>query len=229
LQFVTNIITGREAVYGARLRTLRSVDALLLLAEWHPLSLFMDLDDDDHRLNRPVLGATNDSARPQDLSSRARKSDKTSAMIFSCAVALANELGVFHDDSDLIQVLPASAQDQQRRCQLRDILWMYNGHLSLRVGVKTMLPASYSRPIEDVENPSPVSPAERDEQQWMRHMKARAELIGISNAIKEDLWHFYMQPSRTALRRSYESMGEAIDHLKFMLNAWWLKYLDPGW
>lgn len=134
------------------LRSLGSIEALLLLTDWHPRNLHFPPGDDENALldvdaqnetEYPTNRASNSSAEGrlafQKWLEPAWRSDRMSWMLLSTAQALAFELGVFDQKSDS-KVASESPAEQTRKRRLRRLILVYITQSSGRLGIPSMLP-----------------------------------------------------------------------------------------
>ncbi|KXT05290.1 hypothetical protein AC578_10956 [Pseudocercospora eumusae] len=150
------------------LRTLGSVESLVLLTEWHPRAMHFPPDEDDDDLmvpeqawGTPAIGS--EDGVPKGIGGHRMdawlepcwRSDRMCWMLLGMAMSLAMEIGVF-DSSEWQRHARAtdghslSAEDltkyDKRRGNVRDLLLVYVTQTSGRVGLTSMLPGYYSKP-----------------------------------------------------------------------------------
>lgn len=140
------------------LRSLGTVEALLLLTDWHPRSLYFPPGDDENALldaDVELFCEQNDDCEAGGKAAKATsaenrfafhewlepvwRSDRMSWMLLSTAQALAFELGVF----DKIDGLPRpddSPSEQRRKRRVRRLILVYVSQCSGRLGIPSMLP-----------------------------------------------------------------------------------------
>ncbi|KAK6380561.1 hypothetical protein LTR65_001353 [Meristemomyces frigidus] len=150
------------------LRTLGTVESLVLLTEWHPRAMHFPPDEDDDELmlpDQPVAtpGFADETDAPKGIGGQRMdawlepcwRSDRMCWMLLGMAMSLAFEIGVF-DASDWqrharsMDGQPLSAAELQtydsRRGTVRDLLLVYVTQTSGRLGLTSMLPGNYSKP-----------------------------------------------------------------------------------
>lgn len=149
------------------LRTLGSVESLVLLTEWHPRAMHFPPDEDDDDLmtpdapyGTPEMAASNGGKgigghRMDAWLEPCWRSDRMCWMLLGMAMSLAMEIGVF-DSSEWQRHArapdgqPLSAADltsyDKRRGNVRDLLLVYVTQTSGRLGLTSMLPGYYSKP-----------------------------------------------------------------------------------
>ncbi|KAI5295575.1 hypothetical protein KEM52_000953 [Ascosphaera acerosa] len=144
----------RSVKRAGPLRSLGTVEALLLLTDWHPRSLYFPPSDDENALldADPELMLDRDQSanRSASLSSEGRfafpewlepvwRADRMSWMLLSTAQSLAFELGVFDLKNDLTK--SSDPPDEQRRKRrVRRLILVYTSQCSGRLGIPSMLP-----------------------------------------------------------------------------------------
>ncbi|KAH5423587.1 hypothetical protein HBI23_198410 [Parastagonospora nodorum] len=140
------------------LRTLGTVESLMLLTEWHPRALHFPPGDDDDELVLPDNRADDAGPRPDMLPGVGDKridswlepcwrSDRMCWMLLGNAMTLAFEIGVFDDTSEMEfenaneKLSHATVKAYYRRKNhLRDLLIIYVTQTSGRLGLTSMLP-----------------------------------------------------------------------------------------
>lgn len=142
------------------LRSLGTVEALLLLTDWHPRNLHFPPGDDENALldldaqahsrsemendGDPINRTATSNAGEGRLAFQtwlepAWRSDRMSWMLLSTAQALAFELGVFDQKSES-KIANESPIEQTRKRRLRRLILVYVSQSSGRLGIPSMLP-----------------------------------------------------------------------------------------
>ncbi|CAI7664672.1 unnamed protein product [Penicillium discolor] len=153
---LSSSMSGKGSV-GGQLRSLGTVEAMLLLTEWHPRNLHFPPGDDENSLldTDPQTYSRTDNPLDHDGEHTSKgsegrvafqkwlepawRSDRMSWMLLSTAQALAFELGVFDPKGDAKAVNePLSEQTRKRR--LRRLILVFITHSSGRLGIPSMLP-----------------------------------------------------------------------------------------
>lgn len=148
---------GKGGVNG-QLRSLGTVEAMLLLTEWHPRNLHFPPGDDENSLldtdpqtqGRLDSHLDHDSEQTGHRGSEGRfafqkwlepawRSDRMSWMLLSTAQALAFELGVF-DPKGESKLASEPLTEQTRKRRLRRLILVFITHSSGRLGIPSMLP-----------------------------------------------------------------------------------------
>ncbi|KAJ5122539.1 hypothetical protein N7448_003671 [Penicillium atrosanguineum] len=150
--------SGKSYAKG-NLRALGTVEALLILTDWHPRNLhFPPGDDENTLLDREAQSQsradkdidTESQTKGQNSSAEGRvafqkwlepawRSDRMSWMLLSTAQALAFELGVF-DHKTESKGAHESLPEQTRKRRLRRLILVFITHSSGRLGIPSMLP-----------------------------------------------------------------------------------------
>lgn len=150
------------------MRTLGSVESLVLLTEWHPRAMHFPPAQDDSELMQPEpIQVISDTA---DLNTASKgiggqrmdawlepcwRSDRMCWMLLGLAMTLAFEIGIFdssewqrHTRTLYGQTLSPDELDayNRRRGNVRDLLLVYVTQTSGRLGLTSMLPSSYNDP-----------------------------------------------------------------------------------
>lgn len=150
------------------LRTLGTVESLVLLTEWHPRAMHFPPDEADEELmipDEPVPAY--DTTEPTDAMKGIGgqrmdawlepcwRSDRLCWMLLGISMSLAFEIGVFDSTewerhARTTDGQPLSADGLQtynrRRGNVRDLLLVYVTQTSGRLGLTSMLPSNYSTP-----------------------------------------------------------------------------------
>lgn len=228
------ILLGQEKSSKAKTRTLGSVEALILMTEWHPRALQVppvsDGWDTDMILSFPDVRDQNGVAvdNPsrdrwlEDVIQPAQRSDRMSRTILSMAMSLANELGVFdqNEDADQGKMSQYELRQYHRRKALGKLLFLYQEQLSSRLGCKSLMPESVSHGITS-SSTSRMSFAKRGED-WNSFVIAWTELTKMVRSISDVL--FPSQAITSQLLRSGRYIG-IIEHFRLMLSGWEEKHL----
>lgn len=160
------------------LRTLGTVEGLLLLTEWHVRGLHFPMDveggdwmvdvSDDEELPHPsrtrktVVEGLGD--RIENILEPAYRSDRMSWMLLGNALALAYELGVFDEIDEAATAPPtdasaASAAFRLRFSRIQKLLLVYVLQLASRLGWTSMIPRHITHAVKHKLNSQAPSPA----------------------------------------------------------------------
>ena len=159
-----------QITWPGSLRTLGTIEALLLLSDWQPRSLHFPPDDDDnHLLNvnydkLPAhLTSNGTTAHNPSLDALpfaswlepAWRSDKMCWMLMGLAQALSLELGVF-DPNEAEGTGLVAQREQQRKKRIRRMVLVYVAQISGRNGIPNVLRPSEWAPDIDYRTASPI-------------------------------------------------------------------------
>lgn len=238
-RFIMKIMLGQVKPSKAQSRTIGSIEALLLLSEWHPRALHFPTAADgwDCELMIGANNTTEEGAKLlegdatssrwlEDVIEPAKRSDRMSWMLMGCALSLAQELGLFEDNAsiDKDQVsYPKFTTDFLilRRIRARKLLYVLLEQLSWRLGCTSMIPQSLNHALMEK---IPVDSATGAVEQWQSFMSAWVELTKLARSVSDTIY-----PS-TATTRSLLRTGRYIgllEHFQPLLTSWRKKYLDP--
>ncbi|KAK3703925.1 zinc finger transcriptional activator [Vermiconidia calcicola] len=221
------------------LRTLGTVESLVLLTEWHPRAMHFPPDEADEELMIPdepvATPGISETNEPKGIGGQRMdawlepcwRSDRMCWMLLGISMSLAFEIGVFDASEWLRHALsndgqPLSAGGLQaydrRRGNVRDVLLIYVTQTSGRLGLTSMLPSNYTKP-ED----SPLY--KRD--------------LSTHESIQENVLHFWLKISslmregnqkifaNKAFTRDLIRNGDykaALDRLRPPLQQWRLDF-----
>lgn len=147
---------------NGNLRSLGTIEALLLLTDWHPRALHFPPGDDENTLldmDPQLLAHVNGKGEDHDSDHAGKghnggsegrvafykwlepvwRSDRMSWMLLSTAQALAFELGIFDPDNADKSSTETAAQRARKR-RLRRLILVYVSQSSGRLGIPSMLP-----------------------------------------------------------------------------------------
>lgn len=243
---IQRVLLGQEKLSAAKLRTVGTVEALLLLTEWHPRSMSfpppIDGWDSDllmhwsHEQN-PVPDSTPGEARGRwlrDVIIPTRKSVRMSWMLTNCAMSLASELGILGDSK------PGTEQQQQQQQRSRllprarqttptqhlpSLLYLYSEQASLQLGCQSLVPPGLSRRVPHKLPASAVGGY--DELQTC--IAAWIALTRLTKAMMEALFPSNVERAQLLHRARYLDL---VDYFDPMLSAWREEHLDNphcGW
>lgn len=238
-RFIMKIMLGQVKPSKAQSRTIGSIEALLLLSEWHPRALHFPTAADgwDCELMIGANNTTEEGAKLlegdttssrwfEDVIEPAKRSDRMSWMLMGCALSLAQELGLFEDNSSIDKdqtSYPKSTSEFLilRRIRARKLLYVLLEQLSWRLGCTSMIPQSLNHALMEK---IPVDSATGAVEQWQSFMSAWVELTKLARSVSDTIY-----PS-AAITRSLLRTGRYIgllEHFQPLLIAWRKKYLDP--
>ncbi len=222
--------TGQITWKGS-LRTLGTIEALLLLTDWHPRALHFPPGDNENRLLDADFRLTKDDAASGTDTFEARedgkvafsswlepawRSDRMSWMLLGAAVTLSFELGVFDKEHYNCKDHHGPDSECARKQRVRRMVLVYVSQTSGRLGFTPML--SFEEWREDpvferttkVHRHGPTDPVELMQECWM----------GIAGLMYKANKEIFLSKQYTRdLTRSGQYI-EAIARFKPMLQTW---------
>ncbi|KAI1018462.1 hypothetical protein LB503_005541 [Fusarium chuoi] len=226
---VMRIIFGQEKRSKAKTRTRGSIEALLLIIEWHPQAIHLppasdgwdsstlltDFDPrDDQFDNQADTTDDNEAQWLRDVILPAKTSDRMSWMLLGCVQSLALELGLCDDgERGDTSAKPPGFKAQQTR--LRDLLYIFLEQQSSRLGCPSMMPTSVSRFMSES--------SRRDVQGDSAIVTAWLDLTNLTRTIIDVLC-----PSAAGIREILSSCRyvNIIKHFQKQLAGWKTTHLS---
>lgn len=218
------ITLGAEKYSVAKSRTLGSIQALLLITDWHPRSLHFPPENDgwDASLAPSVddtflpHSVNNEASRRwrEDVFEPAKRSDRLSWMLVGIATTLAHELGVFKRVEDDVQ---PSEHLQLSTIRIRRLLYIYTTQLALRLGCTSVFPQEALLDVLQPPRSSDFRPKTEDE-------LALAKWIDITKILSTAADMFFESPSGTKrLLRSTRHLT-LLNHFKPLMDSFYREY-----
>ena len=235
-QLLLRLLLGQEKLSKGKLRSLGTMEALLLLTEWHPRAVAFPpsvdgwdssllLHSDEHGAHLPKESAENVQCRwAEDVVRPARKFDQMSWMLLSTAMGLACEMGLFEEpDFRRNKSWTRSASDSQNRIRrLRILLYVYAEQLSIQVGATSIIPQSVQNSMLAIKIGTQgldiAAPADE-----RNILGAWLELTKLSRLTADTLLHPATETQQLITSGRYVAL---IDHLKQSLLQCEKKYLQ---
>jgi hypothetical protein len=237
---ILRVVLGQEKKSKGKTRTPGTIEALLLLTEWNPRSLYFpppndgwdsDLllsssdkrDELHHGTEAPSRGRW-----LEDVINPAKRSDQMSWMLAGCALSLAQELGIFEDrDKDAYRdwsmYPPGEERRVEQRHRLRKLLYLYIEQLSSRLGCESIMPQSLSHNLSVA--PCSTVSVYRSTDNWLPFMSAWIELTKLVKSVSDMLFH---SPSFTNHLLQSGRYITLIEHFQPLLSAWKIKHLNAS-
>lgn len=224
--------TSAKISHKGNLRSLGTIEALLILTDWHPRNLHFPPGDDENALidldaqagrydnldndgessaQRGSSGAPEGRLAFQTWLEPAWRSDRMSWMLLSTAQALAFELGVFDQKSDA-KSSSESAAEQTRKRRLRRLILVYITQSSGRLGIPSMLPLPQW--ADDIQ-PTPVTGSKADEVDKMHDC-----WLGISKIMYQANQLLFASNEQTSDLIRSGRYQEQIDRFQPYLREW---------
>ncbi|KAL7796322.1 hypothetical protein V8C43DRAFT_278830 [Trichoderma afarasin] len=213
-QLLQQISLGQGRASNRRLRSIGTIEALLLLTEWYPQAMqFMDSHDEWD--GEPSIA--DDSLHTQSPNwlegfiEPCRQFDRMSWMILGSAHMLAHELGIFRSQQEERVGIETDAVGEARRTKVCDLLFIYMTLLAARLGFHSILPLPFSQSVLSRATGSSTQTIEA----WI-------ELLRFTKTV-----HASMMSSASNMRELLLAGNhiELIEHFKPILSQWRHKYL----
>lgn len=220
---ISRLVFGQEKGFLAKTRTVGSIEALLLLTEWHPRALHFppEIDGWDSDL---LLTALDDSSAPalngrppnrwlEDVIEPARRSDRMSWMLLGCALSLAHELNIF-DDGQETETMTRNNDTEatlnlDERARTRRLLYVFMTQLSLRLGTMSMLPHNLPQIVGNRNTQRHAA--------WQTFMLAWIELTKLLKSVSDLAF-----PSKSFTQELFRSgrYVSLLEHFQLLLKQW---------
>ncbi|KAI2726285.1 transcriptional regulator family: Fungal Specific TF [Penicillium roqueforti] len=227
------LIFGQEKSTKSKVRSLGTVEALLLMSEWHPRALHFPPEtdgwDDDLIPEAPRTHDNNDSNPApgnrgvEDIIEPARRSDQMSWMLLGCALSLGHELGIFETEGSIPPANEPEWRDQMaiRWQRVQRLLYVYINQLAWRIGCMSPIPQSLTHAILGGRKPQGLSPPGST---WLTFMDSWIELTKLAKSVTDMFF-----PSAAFARQQLHSGRYVglLEHFRPLLNQWKDKYLQP--
>ena len=234
---ITRTLFGQDKGLDPKTRSIGTIEALLLISEWHPRSLHFPPDDDgwDSNLVETAGGEGDEDTNGQPQSSSlassrwledviepARRSDRMSWMLLGSAMTLAHELGIFDENMDAGpggQSIEKEHSNSSRRMRARKLLYVYINHLASRLGYVSLIPPGLSQIVMRHTMADSASAS-----QWQSHMIAWIELTKLVKSVSDT---FFPSPAHTRqLLHTGRYVSLLEDHFLPLLDHWKRTHLD---
>ncbi len=232
----TRVMFGQEKGTSTGVRTIGTVESLIIMTEWHPRSLHFPPEgegwDSDliHRPpdRRPEMTSISPSERwLEEVIEPARRSDRMSWMLLGSALSLGHELGVFDPQPASTSFEQARSGDSpdttvylsRRKLRIQKLLHVFINQLASRLGYTSLMPHSLNLPGGN----GYTAHLTEDERRWDDFMAAWIGLTKLSKSISDVFF-----PSR-AETRQHLSGGRYVgllDHFSPLLTQWREVHLD---
>lgn len=218
------ITLGAEKYSVAKSRTLSSIQALLLITDWHPRSIHFPPENDGWDASlAPSIDDTytsqlceNEAVRRwrEDVYEPAKRSDRLSWMLVGMATTLAHELGVFKPMDDESRELSTSDRLQER---IRKLLYLYATQLSLRLGSTNIFPQEVLLDVLQASQPSTT-------QTHIQSDLMLAKWIEVTKLLSTAADMFFGTPAATKKLLRSSRYLTLLNHLKPLLESWYQDY-----
>jgi hypothetical protein len=225
------LVLGLEKYSKAKTRTLGTIEALLLLTEWHPRALYgpppndgwdsdmlFTVQDKRDQENNAVDNPSRTRWR-EDVIEPAHRSDRMSWMVISCAISLGNELGLFDErgsDSRIDEQLKKhEIRTLEQKSWLSRLLYVYQEQLSSRLGRRPIMAPSTSHAAVCATSFERSDTEKR--RAWTPFITAWTRLSKIVRSISDLLFPSISATSQIIRSGRYITITE---HIQSLLSVW---------
>ncbi|PYH45101.1 putative C6 transcription factor [Aspergillus saccharolyticus JOP 1030-1] len=223
---VMRLIFGQERSSHAKNRSIGTIEALLLMSEWHPRSLHFPPESDgwdSDLVLAPEPKSQDDSSSNrwlEDMVEPARRSDQMSWMLLGSALSLAHELGIFElddkkcDYASLYEGFISNDQIKLRRLRVQRLLYVYINQLAWRIGCVSLMPQSLNHTVLGRQTTRDVS---HSEDEWLALMDSWMDLTKLAKNVTDMFF-----PSINFARQQLHSGRyiDLLDHFCPLLQKW---------
>jgi len=224
---------GQEKLSKARTRNIGSIEALLLMSEWHPRSLQFPPDTDgwDSDFIMTHLDArdppTSDEEVPvsarwrEDVVEPTKRFERMSWMVLSSALALAHELGAFDPNirfpnPDGLTGIDAEMYLEHldlRRQRLPSLLFVYVNVLASRIGCTSPMPSN-----ADISVPIALQMSrQRGPREWVSCMNSWINITKMTNSTMTELYPLIN--AQTAFDTTEQSLS-TVEEKQTLIAIW---------
>ena len=225
-RLISRLTYGQESGQLLKVRTIGSIEALLLMSEWHARELYFPPEDDGWDLG--LLDSCTDpvgrdTAAPhaadwlQHPSEAARRSGRMSWLLLGNALSLSHELKIFSDcdEEDVVRRDPLWSK---RKIRIRQLLYIFTNQLSSRLGCGSMLPVNLAHSLK-----SPADIDHMHSNHSARSMEAWIELTKLLRSLCDVVF-----PSKTYTRQLLEDgrYVNLLEHFRSLLKNWHEQHIE---
>lgn len=234
-QLVMRLMFGQEKSSQPKIRSIGTIEALLLMSEWHPRSLHFPPESDGWDFDLisvpPEPRETGDNPSTnrwlEDMIEPARRSDQMSWMLLGSALSLAHELGIFEVDdkkwnySAGYEDYISTEQLKLRRLRVQRLLYVYINQLAWRIGCVSLIPQSLNHAILGRKTAKELS---QSGDEWLTFMDSWMDLTKLAKSVTDMFF-----PSVPFARQHLHSgrYVDLLDHFRPLLSKWEEKHLQP--
>ncbi|KAL4753896.1 hypothetical protein BDW72DRAFT_4720 [Aspergillus terricola var. indicus] len=233
-QLVTRLIFGQERTSNSKLRRIGTIEALLLMSEWHPRSLHFPPESDgwdsDLVIKAPQPRDEDGSSKNrflEDMVEPAKRSDQMSWMLLGAALSLSHELGIYEVNEDKRSWSMAyegyipSDQIKLRRQRVQRLLYVYINQLAWRIGCVSLMPQSLNHAILNRQTSRNLK---HYNDQWLAFMDSWMDLTKLAKSVTDMFF-----PSADFARQQLRSGRyiDMLDHFRPLLLKWEEEHLRP--
>ncbi|RDW81177.1 putative C6 transcription factor [Aspergillus mulundensis] len=233
-QLVTRLMFGQERTSNSKLRRIGTIEALLLMSEWHPRSLHFPPESDgwdfDLVIKPPQPRDEEGSTRNrllEDMVEPAKRSDQMSWMLLGAALSLSHELEIYEVNDDKRSWLSAyegcipGDQIKLRQQRVQRLLYVYINQLAWRIGCVSLMPQSLNHTILNRQTSRNLK---HYNDQWLAFMDSWMDLTKLAKSVTDMFF-----PSAEFARQQLRSGRyiDMLDHFRPLLLKWEEEHLRP--
>lgn len=225
-RLISRLTYGQEFGPLLKVRTLGSIEALLLMSEWHARELYFPPEDDGWELglldnNTLHAGSASIASHASDWllhpSEAAKRSGRMSWLLLGNALSLSHELKIFSDcdEEDVVRIDP---HWPKRKIRIRQLLFIFTNQLSSRLGCGSMLPTNLSHSLRS---------SAKDDQMHSNHLNksidAWIELMKLLRSLCDMVF-----PSKTYTQQILQDGRyiNLLEHFRSLLKKWYEQYVE---
>ncbi|KAE8328650.1 hypothetical protein BDV39DRAFT_173789 [Aspergillus sergii] len=233
-QLVMRLMFGQEKSSQSKVRNIGTIEALMLMSEWHPRSLHFPPESDgwDFDLTSvpPEPQELEDSSSTnrwlEDMIEPARRSDQMSWMLLGSALSLAHELGIFELDEKKLgyasgyEGFISGEQIKLRRQRVQRLLYVYINQLAWRIGCVSLMPQSLNHAILGRRATKELN---QSGDEWLIFMDSWMDLTKLAKSVTDMFF-----PTVSFARQQLHSGRyiELLDHFRPILDKWKEEHLQ---
>ncbi|KAE8354513.1 hypothetical protein BDV28DRAFT_81071 [Aspergillus coremiiformis] len=233
-QLVMRLMFGQEKSSQSKVRKIGTIEALMLMSEWHPRSLHFPPESDgwDFDLTSvpPEPQEIDDTSSAnrwlEDMIEPARRSDQMSWMLLGSALSLAHELGIFDMDDEKLgytsgyEGFIASDQIKLRRQRVQRLLYVYINQLAWRIGCVSLMPQSLNHAILGRQTPKQM---DQSGDEWLIFMDSWMDLTKLAKSVTD----MFFPTVSFARQQLYSGRYiDLLDHFRPILDKWKTEHLQ---
>ncbi|KAE8160127.1 C6 transcription factor [Aspergillus tamarii] len=233
-QLVMRLMFGQEKSSQSKVRNIGTIEALMLMSEWHPRSLHFPPESDGWDFD--LTSVPPEPQEPEDSSSTnrwledmiepARRSDQMSWMLLGSALSLAHELGIFELDEKKLgyasgyEGFISGEQIKLRRQRVQRLLYVYINQLAWRIGCVSLMPQSLNHAILGRRATKELN---QSGDEWLIFMDSWMDLTKLAKSVTDMFF-----PTVSFARQQLHSGRyiELLDHFRPILDKWKEEHLQ---
>ncbi|EAW11335.1 putative C6 transcription factor [Aspergillus clavatus NRRL 1] len=236
-QLVTRLTFGQEISSQPKIRNIGTIEALLLMSDWHPRSLHFPPESDgwdsdlvtvDHEPQEQADSSdVSENRWAKDMIEPAKRSDQMSWMLLGSALSLAYELGIYETGDKgrntfaVYERFMTQDQIRLRRQRVQRLLYVYINQMAWRIGCVSLMPQGLSHSIINRQTARELS---QSGEEWLTFMDSWMDLTKLAKSVTDMFF-----PSVSFARQQLQSGRyiDLLDHFRPLLDKWKERYLQP--